>query len=182
MHKKCHHCGLVNWPNDVQCRRCGSELGETTHSEAHSEALLLRARVQAEALQFVEEEDGAFDEAKALIKKGVNAGMIYGGISLLVILFLQAFMPFADGFLKFAWLDIGIIYGLTFGIHLKSRACAGLMLGYYALSKLAMITQGGIGLVGIFVAIAFVKAFYQGWQGTVLYHQIKQTRTQQFRA
>jgi hypothetical protein len=178
MHKKCHHCELVNWPNDVQCRRCGSELGATSHSEA----LRLRSKAHVDGLQFAEEEDAAVDEAKALIKKGGNAGMLYGGISLLVILFLQAFLPAADGFLKFAWLDIGIIYGLTFGIHLKSRACAGLMLLYYALSKLAMITQGGIGLIGIFVAIAFVKAFYQGWQGTVQYHQIKQTRAQEFRA
>jgi hypothetical protein len=178
MHKKCSHCELVNWPNDVQCRRCSSELGDVSHSEA----LMLRPKVQADSLQFADEEDAAFDEAKALIKKGVNAGMIYGGISLLVILFLQAFLPAADGFLKFAWLDIAIIYGLTFGIHLKSRACAGLMLVYYALSKLAMMTQGGIGFIGIFVAIAFVKAFYQGWQGTVLYHQIKQTRTQEFHA
>ena len=178
MHKKCRHCELVNWPNDAQCRRCGSTLDELIHSDA----LTPRPKVQAEGIRFGDDEDGAFDEAKALIKKGVNAGMIYGGLSLVVILFLQAFAPITDGFLKFAWLDIGIIYGLTFGIHLKSRACAGLMLIYYALSKLAMITQGGIGFVGIFVAIAFVKAFYQGWQGTVLYHQIKQTHAQPARA
>lgn len=178
MHKKCHHCELVNWPNDVQCRRCGSALGDVSHSET----LTQRPHVLAERIQLADDEGDAFDEAKALIKKGVNAGMIYGGLSLLVVLFLQAFVPFADGFLKFAWLDIGIIYGLTFGIHLKSRACAGLMLVYYALSKLAMMTQGGIGLIGIFVAIAFVKAFYQGWQGTVLYHQLKQTHAQPSRA
>lgn len=177
MHKKCHHCELVNWPNDVQCRRCGSALGEVSPSASLTP---LNARVNG--FQFADDEGGAFDEAHALIKKGVTAGMIYGGISLLIVFFLQAFVPFADGFLKFAWLDVGIIYGLTYGIHLKSRACAGLMLVYYALSKLAMITQGGIGLFGIFVAIAFVKAFYQGWQGTVLYHQLRQAPAQPSRA
>jgi hypothetical protein len=136
----------------------------------------LRPQVQTGALQLSEDDDVAYSEAKDLIKKGVNAGMIYGGISFVVIMFVQMFSPVADGFLKFAWLDIGIIYGLTYGIHLKSRACAGLMLAYYLLSKLAMLSQGSFGLLGIFVAIAFVKAFYQGWQGTVLHHQIKQSR------
>jgi hypothetical protein len=172
MHKKCSHCELVNWPNDVQCRRCGTAL-EQIH---HSDVPFLRPKVQAEAFTLSDDEDAAYAEAKDLIKKGVNAGMIYGGISFVVILAVQMFSPLADGFLKFAWLDIGIIYGLTYGIHLKSRACAGLMLGYYLLSKLALLTQGGFGLIGLFVAIAFIKAFYQGWQGTVLHHQIKQSR------
>jgi hypothetical protein len=172
MHKKCSHCELVNWPNDVQCRRCGAALEEIHYSDA----AFLRPQVQTGALQLSEDDDVAYSEAKDLIKKGVNAGMIYGGISFVVIMFVQMFSPVADGFLKFAWLDIGIIYGLTYGIHLKSRACAGLMLAYYLLSKLAMLSQGSFGLLGIFVAIAFVKAFYQGWQGTVLHHQIKQSR------
>lgn len=178
MHKKCHHCELVNWPNAVQCRRCGCTLGEVRQSES----LRPPPNAQTNGLQFADDEGGVFDEANTLIKKGVTAGMIYGGISLLIVFFLQAFVPFADGFLKFAWLDVGIIYGLTYGIHLKSRACAGLMLVYYALSKLAMMTQGGIGLFGILVALAFVKAFYQGWQGTVLYHQLKLAHAQPSRA
>jgi hypothetical protein len=41
---------------------------------------------------------------------------------------------------------------------------------------------GFTSLVFTFVAIAFVKAFYQGWQGTVLYHQIKQARAAHHRA
>lgn len=176
MHKKCCHCGLVNWPGDVQCRRCGTALGDTSH------ATLSSLRPQVAGINLSDEDDAAYDEAKALIKKGVNAGMIYGGLSLLVVFFLQAFVPTAGGFLKFAILDVGIIYGLTLGIHMKNRVCAGLMLGYYVISKLAMLTQGGIGLVGVFVAIAFVKAFYQSWQGTALYHQIKRARSQPLRA
>ena len=172
MHKKCSRCELINWPNDVQCRRCGTALEESQHSDVP----LLRPKVQLEALKLSDDEDDAYDEAKTLLKKGVNAGMIYGGISLVVILGVQMFSPLANGFLKYAYLDIAIIYGLTFGIHLKSRACAGLMMGYYILSKLALLTQGSFGLIGILVAIALVKAFYQGWQGAVLYHQIKQSR------
>lgn len=173
MHKKCSECELVNWPNDVQCRRCGMALAESTHCDLP----FLRTNAPVAAFHLSEDEDGAYDEAKALIKKGATAGMIYGGISLVVILFVQMVSPLTDGFLKFAWLDIGIIYGLTYGIHVKSRACAGLLLVYYLLSKLAMLTQGRFGLIGIFLAITFIKAFYQGWQGTVLYHQIKQSRT-----
>ncbi len=172
MPKKCSHCELVNWPNDVQCRRCGTAL-EDSHP---SELPFLRPKVQTESLQFSDDEDVPYTEARDLIKKGVNAGMIYGGISFVVILAVQMFSPLADGFLKFAWLDIGIIYGLTYGIHLKSRACAGLMLAYYLLSKLALLTQGSFGLIGVFVAIVFIKAFYQAWQGTVLHHQIQQSR------
>lgn len=172
MHKKCSSCGLVNWPQDVQCRRCGSGLGEISSSGCSP----LRPKLQANDFPFsaaAEDDDAAYEEAKTMIKKGVRAGMICGGISLVLVLLLQAFLPIAGDLLKFAFLDIGIIYGLTLGMHLKSRVCAGLMLGYYILSKLVMLTQGGIGLVGIFVAIAFVKAFYQGLQGTLLYHQIK---------
>ncbi|HEX4947841.1 MAG TPA: hypothetical protein VFZ34_14310 [Blastocatellia bacterium] len=169
---------MVNWPQEVQCRRCGTALGAPQEPTVSP----LRSRVQVAELQFSDAEDEAFAEANAMIKKGVNAGMLYGGISLLVILVLQAFTSFDDGFLKFAWFDIVLIYGLTFGIHLKNRICAGLMLVYYLLSKLAMLTQGGIGLLGIFVAIAFVKAFYQGWQGTLLYHQVKQSRSSQLNA
>jgi hypothetical protein len=172
MHKKCHHCGLVNWPEDVQCRRCGTALSETSSSD------IAAIRPKVADIQFSDDDDSAYDEAKALIKKGVGAGMLYGGLSLLVVLFFRSFLPFADDFLKWAILDVGIIYGLTLGIHLKNRICAGGMLGYYVVSKLAMLTQGSIGLVGIFVAIAFVKAFYQGWQGTTLYHQIKRSRSQ----
>ncbi len=178
MHKKCSRCELVNWTNDVQCRRCGTALGESRPSDVP----FLRPKVQVEAFKFSDDEDVAYDEANALIKKGVNAGMLYGGISLVVILFVPAFFPLAAGFLKFAYLDIGIIYGLTFGIHLKSRACAGLMLVYYTLSKLALLTQGSSGLIGIFVAVIFVKAFYQGWQGTVLYHQTNRIRSPQVNA
>lgn len=176
MHKKCSQCALVNWPQETNCRRCGTALGETHHSEFTP----LRTQLQAKDFQASDDDDPAFAEAKAMIKKGVTAGMVYGGISLLLVLILQAFVPMGD-FVKFAFLDIGIIYGLTYGIHMKSRVCAGLMLGYYILSKLLMLTQGRSGLIGIFVAIAFIKAFYQGLQGTLLYYQIKQSRAQQVR-
>lgn len=172
MHKKCSRCELVNWPNDVQCRRCGNQLGVASESSMP----ILRPKVEVDNIQFSEDDDAAYDEAKGLIKKGVNAGMIYGGISLLIVLVLQAFVPIAGNFLKYAYLDIAIIYCLTFGIHLKSRACAGLMLVYYVLSKLALLQQGSLGIIGILVAVMFIKTFYQAWQGTKLYHQIKQAR------
>ncbi|MBS1806988.1 MAG: hypothetical protein JST84_02220 [Acidobacteria bacterium] len=175
MSNKCSKCGLVNWAQETHCRRCGVELS----GAGQAEFAPLRSRIQAEDFKSREDHDPAFDEAKALIKKGVNAGMVYGGISLVLVLFFQAFIPSAEAYYKFAFLDVGIIYGLTYGIHTKSRVCAALMLGYYVLSKIVMLTQGRTGLIGIVVAIAFAKSFYQSYQGTTLYQQIKQSRTAQ---
>ncbi|MFN7926891.1 MAG: hypothetical protein U0Y68_02925 [Blastocatellia bacterium] len=173
MNKKCRQCGLVNWPQEPLCRRCGTTLEETGMSEFAP----LRAQLQARDFLKADDDDPAFDEAKAMIKKGVNAGMLYGGISLVLVLFFQAFLPVSGDYVKFAFLDIGIIYGLTYGIHVKSRAAAMAMLGYYILSKLLLLTQGRSGIIGILVAISFIKTFYQAYQGTVLYHQIKQSGT-----
>src|SRR5437870_12092113 len=98
MHKKCSHCGLVNWPQETNCRRCGTPLGETSQAEFSP----LRTQLQANDFSSSEDNDAAYDEAKAMIKKGVTAGMVYGGISLVLILLLQVFVTIPGDLVKYA--------------------------------------------------------------------------------
>ncbi|MBF0540397.1 MAG: hypothetical protein HQK91_02965 [Nitrospirae bacterium] len=106
------------------------------------------------------------------IKAAVVAGIISGGITLIVTL-IAIFRKedlFGLGFSIYNVLDVLLIFGLTFGIYKKSRSCALAMLIYFLVSKIYIIYQTGK-FQGGFLAVLFIYFFYRGVRGTFNYHQ-----------
>ena len=66
--------------------------------------------------------------------------------------------------------DVVLIFGLTFGIYKKSRTCAVVMLAYFLISKIIIISQTG-SFNGSLLAIVFIYYYVYGVIGTFAYHK-----------
>ena len=118
----------------------------------------------------------ARDKDDEMIKQGWIAGVVIASISLLV---WTISMMIAKSNLNgvevtvYGIIDILIIYGLSYGIYSKSRACAIILTGYFILIKLnQLITIPGgqklFALIGLVVITPFlVRAII----GTINFHR-----------
>ncbi len=72
-----------------------------------------------------------------------------------------------------AWslFDVPLIFGLSYGIYRRSRACAVLMLLYFIASKITFIVQTGQAN-GILMAFVFAYFYWQGVVGTYAYRKL----------
>jgi len=115
----------------------------------------------------------AVNDALRKIKTAWVAGIVSGVITLAVTL-LSITGTRLFGFNAWSFLDVALIFGLTFGIYRKSRVCAVVMLVYFVLSKIYMwtITPSFIGLL---VSLIFLFCYVQGVIGTFRYHRIVPT-------
>jgi hypothetical protein len=115
----------------------------------------------------------AIDDALRKIKIAWVAGIVSGVITLAVTL-LSMSGTRLFGFNAWSFLDVALIFGLTFGIYRKSRVCAVVMLVYFVLSKIYLwtITPSFIGLL---VSLIFLFCYAQGVIGTFRYHSIVTT-------
>ena len=91
-----------------------------------------------------------------------------------------AFVVFAKGSMEnifnlWALIDVGLIYGLAFGIYKKSRTCATIMFIYFLLSKIWIISQTGKPS-GIIISILFLVLYFQAMTATFQYHNWKADR------
>ena len=69
-------------------------------------------------------------------------------------------------------LDVAFILGMAFGISRKSRACAVLMLVYFAFSKYLIIrATGQVG--SVWLGLVFLYFYAQGVVGTFEYHKLR---------
>ena len=110
----------------------------------------------------------------AVLKKIRNAwiaGLVSAGVTLVVALMALAgsrLGPFTGAEL----IDVVFILGLAIGIRRKSRVCAVLMFGYFAISKIMLIADTGQ-VNGLFMGLAFLWFYGLGVQGTFEYHKLR---------
>ncbi len=75
------------------------------------------------------------------IKNAWIAGIVSGCVTLAVTL-LAISGNHVLGYSAWELLDVGLIFGLTFGIYRKSRTCASSMRVYFAISKVLLMLDG----------------------------------------
>lgn len=107
------------------------------------------------------------------IKNAWIAGLFSGSVTLVVALLA---ISGNDIFGASAWLfiDVALIFGLTFGIYKKSRTCAILMLIYFIFSKIIVMVEDGKPS-GLPVALVIIYFYWHGIVGTFQYHKALQS-------
>lgn len=96
------------------------------------------------------------------------AALFSAGLTLVVTLIAMSGTKIL-GFSAWELLDVVFILGLAFGIYMKNRACAVIMLIYFIASKIILMVEAGQPS-GLPMAIAFGYLYWQGVAGTFAYH------------
>jgi len=113
-------------------------------------------------------------EAPPEILKQIKNAWIAGAISgclTLVITLISLSGTKALGFNAWNFIDVVLIFGLTFGIYKKSRVCAVLMFIYFVASKILIAVETGQ-FSGSIMAIIFIYYYAHGIAGTFAYHKL----------
>src|SRR5689334_6278658 len=108
------------------------------------------------------------------VSKNIKNAWVAASISGLITLVFTLLAIFGHSILGFsAWelIDAVLVFGLAFGIYKKSRTCALLMLIYFVIAKILLMTQAGAAN-GILLALVFLYYFAMGVKGTFDYHRI----------
>ena len=105
------------------------------------------------------------------IRNAWVAGSVSGSITLAIVLFSVAGVQIL-GFSAWEFLDVAFVFGLAFGIYKKSRTCAIVMLLYFAVSKVLIISENGL-KGGIALSLVFFYYYSYGIVGTFAYHRLK---------
>ena len=69
-------------------------------------------------------------------------------------------------------LEIAVLMALAFGVYLKSRAAAVVLLLFFVLVQVLLRIDGSIGLSGIFVTLLLGWLYAKGVTGTFTYHRL----------
>ena len=118
------------------------------------------------------------------IKKGWVAGLISGGITLIIWSLAALGAPALANQLDldvWSFVDVILIFGLAYGVYCKSRTCAVIMfLKFFAAAvdnyKLVTVDVGSF--VGFSVAILIFGYFFgQAVRGTFVYHSLVQRKS-----
>jgi serine/threonine-protein kinase len=133
------------------------------------------------------------------------AGIIVGVLNLIVTLISVGLIATGRagilGLNLWSLVDVFIIFGLTFGIYKKNRACAVIMFVYFANRILELVVTGKlpnliavimfiyfvakrilelvvgpVKLPNLIIAIFFGYFFFQGIRGTFAYHKIARAK------
>lgn len=115
-------------------------------------------------------DEPAVTDALKHIKNAWVAAIISGCLTLVFTLIAVAG---AEILQLNAWnfIDVGLIFGLAFGLYKRSRACAVVLLVYFVLGKIMFIIETG-NISGIILSIVFAYFYYQGIVGTFAYHKL----------
>jgi hypothetical protein len=100
----------------------------------------------------------------------IRTAVIAGGISGTITLILS--LIGWGGFNLYNLLDVGLIYGLSFGIYRKSRICAVILFIYFIASKIVVFVETQ-NFSGFPIALIFAYCFYRGIWGTFKFHKLK---------
>ncbi len=113
--------------------------------------------------------------AKRRIKNSYVGGAIVGTVTLLFTVAAISSGSNTLGLDAWALLDVGLIYGLTYGVYKKSRVCAGLLFGWAVVGGIIMLVDtqmGSVYLGRIVGSVLFGYHFFRGFQGTITYHRL----------
>lgn len=69
-------------------------------------------------------------------------------------------------------LEIAILMALAFGVHMKSRAAAVVLLGYFAVGQVLLRAGFGMGASGVFLIAVLGYLYVKGVIGTFALHRI----------
>jgi hypothetical protein len=113
--------------------------------------------------------------AQKSIRAAWICGLLSGGLTLAATLAAMGSTEMAvkTGFGSWNLLDVILVFGLTWGIFCKNRACAIIMFVYFGLSKVIQITTGIANPVAIVVGILFAWVYFNGIRGTFTYYKLK---------
>jgi serine/threonine-protein kinase len=117
------------------------------------------------------------EKAKKAIKIAWIAGIIVGVSTLVFTIIAVAGSDVLGlGLDEWAFVDIFLIFGLTFGIYKKNRVAALIMLIYFVGSKIFVFIQSpAIGALPLALVLGYF--FFQGVRGTFAYHRIVKAET-----
>lgn len=109
-------------------------------------------------------------EVARKIKGAWIAGLVSAGITLLFILIAVGSGTVIMGINAWAFVDIGIILGLAYGVYRRSRTCAVSLFAFFLVEKIATFaTANSVGSVPI--ALVFIYLYGRGMVGTFQYHR-----------
>lgn len=97
-------------------------------------------------------------------------GVVAGTISLILTLIYATGSGIAHVDM-WSWIEIVVIFALSFGIYRKSRVSAVLLLVFYVGSR-AIFWINEQAMIGIPMALIFGYFFLQGVRGTIDYHRL----------
>ena len=138
-------------------------------------------RVSARSASEAEDRVG---DALDHIKKGWVAGLISGGITLIIWMLAALGAPALANQLdldSWSFVDVILIFGLAYGVYRKSRTCAVIMfLMFFAAGVYNLVTMVAVSFVGLPVFIltfgTFGYYFGQAVRGTFYYHSLIQRK------
>ena len=116
------------------------------------------------------------------IKKGWVAGLISGGITLIIWSLAALGAPaLANQFLDVSFVDVILIFGLAYGVYCKSRTCAVIILLQFfatAVYNYKFLAVDVVNFVGLSVGtLIFGYFFGQAVRGTFVYHSLVQRKS-----
>ena len=116
------------------------------------------------------------------IKKGWVAGLISGGITLIIWSLAALGAPALAnqlGLDVWSFVDVILIFGLAYGVYCKSRTCAVIMfLQFFAAAVYKLVTVDVGSFVVFSVAILIFGYFFgQAVRGTFVYHSLVQRKS-----
>ena len=110
------------------------------------------------------------ESAAKKIKNACIAGLISAGVTLVFVV-VSLFGTSIASIDEWAFIDVAIVLGLTYGMYRKSRTCAILLLAFFLLNKLIMWIEAG-SPTGLPLALVFMWFFAQGVIGTFQHHKL----------
>jgi hypothetical protein len=112
-------------------------------------------------------------EAEAQIKFAFQAGIVYGALTLILVLLSLAGYNFTGLIDASGLIDVFLSFGLSFGIYKKSRVAAVIMLVYCSLSQawIVIVLKRFPG----FLSWLFLILFLRGVQGTFTYRKLSKS-------
>ena len=106
------------------------------------------------------------------IRMAVTAGIVLGVFTSLLT--FMAAVGIGVSVVRFSFwqvMNIAAVFGLTYGVHKKSRASAVVLFVYFVLDKtLALVILGQAS--GLLLFVAFAYFLFQGVRGTLAYHKV----------
>lgn len=107
------------------------------------------------------------------IRQGWIAGVVLGGLSFFTWLIAMLSAKAVNGvdINAFGFIDILLIFGLSYGIYRKSRFCVTFLTIYYFIVKtIEIVITFPAGVVGIIGLIIFTTFFIRAMMGAFNYH------------
>lgn len=153
-----------------------SVIGTFKHHRINSDVIVDPDRAETDIMENNETISHAMELKKAVkrIKIGWISGLISGSLTLLFTLLATEGMYYLEGHedMNILYLlDVFLIFGLSFGMWRKSRACATIMFIYFVISKIWFYAENGIGSESVF-GIFYCYLYFLAVLGTFSYHKL----------